>query len=65
MGNKDSVEKSNVKQPSLGRAPTKLVLTSPSQYKGVQQIENRSKDIHLRIMYRSDKAYIPLIRVTR
>jgi hypothetical protein len=39
MENKNIVERSNVKQPSFGKGPTKLVSTSPSQSEGKQQIE--------------------------
>jgi hypothetical protein len=39
-------------------------LSSPSQSKGVQ-VEKLSKDIHLPIVIRSDKAQIPLMGVTR
>jgi hypothetical protein len=65
MGNKDIVERSNIKQPSLGRDPTKLVFTYPSQSKGIEKIEKQNKDIPLSIMCHSDKAYIPLMRATR
>jgi hypothetical protein len=56
MGNKDIVERSNVEQPSLGRGPAKLISTSSSQSKRVQQIEKIKKDIHLPITCCSDKA---------
>jgi hypothetical protein len=63
--NKDIVERSNIEQPSPGRNPTMLVFTSPFQYDGIQQIEERGKEIHLPIMSCYDKVKITLMRVTR
>jgi hypothetical protein len=39
MGGEDVIEQSNVKQPSLGRDPIKLIFTSPAQSRGIQQTE--------------------------
>jgi hypothetical protein len=36
MRYKDIIERSNIKQPSLGEIPTKLVFTSLPQPKGIQ-----------------------------
>jgi hypothetical protein len=37
----------------------------PSQFKGIQQIEERGKEIHLPIINRSQKINIPLMRGIR
>lgn len=50
---------------SLGRDPTKLILTSLARSRGIQQIEERSIDFYLSIMSRSDKAYVPLMGATK
>jgi hypothetical protein len=63
MGNKDIVVRSNIKQLSLGKYPTKLVFATPSQSKGVQQIKERGKKIHLSIMSHSEKVNIPPLKV--
>jgi hypothetical protein len=67
MKNKDiiAIARSNIKQPSLERYPTKLVFATPSQSEGVYQIKERGKEIHHLIMSRSVKVNIPLMRVTR
>lgn len=64
MENKNIVVWFVVKQPFLGRNPTKLVFTSLSQYEGMQQMEDQGKDIHLPIVSRSRIVNIPLIRGT-
>jgi hypothetical protein len=61
MGDMDVIERSNVKQPSLGRDPAKLVFTSPTHSREVQQTE----DIHPPIMNHSNKAYVSLMGASR
>jgi hypothetical protein len=39
MGNYDIIERSDIRQPSVGRSLTRLVFTTPSQSDGIQQIE--------------------------
>jgi hypothetical protein len=65
LGKKDIVVWFDVEQLSLGRNPTKLVFTTPSQYEGMQQIEKRGKEIHLPIVSRSWRVNIPLMKGTR
>jgi hypothetical protein len=73
MRYREVIERSNIKHPSLEGIPTKLVFTSLPQSKRIHQViyqkkkiqvEKLSKDIHLPIMSISDKAYIPLMRIT-
>jgi hypothetical protein len=63
MRNKDIAVRFYIKQPYSGRYPTKLVFATPSQVKGVQQIEKRGKRIHLPVVSRSKKVNILLMRV--
>jgi hypothetical protein len=65
MGSKDIVGRSNIEQFSLERYPTKVFFTTSSQSKGIQQIEEQGKYIHLPIVSCSVKVNIPLMRVTR
>jgi hypothetical protein len=65
MRDEDILDRSNVEHAFLGGGSTKFVCTSSTQYKGVQQIKKRSKDIHLLILSRYGKAYVSLMGVTR
>jgi len=65
MGNKDIVIWFDVEQPSLGMNPTKLFFIILSQSKGMQQIEEQDKVIHLPIVSCSQKVNIPLMKGTR
>jgi hypothetical protein len=60
---KDIVVWFNIKPPSLGRYPLKLVFTTPFQSKCVQQIEERGKKIHLLVVSNSKIFNIPLMRI--
>jgi hypothetical protein len=65
MENKDIVILFDVEQPSLGRNPTKLFFIIPSQFKGMQQIKEQDKMIHLPIVSCSPKVNITLMKGTR
>jgi hypothetical protein len=61
MGGKDIIKQLNIKQPSRQRIPTQLVFSTLSQSNGVQNIEERGKEIYLSILCCSDKIDIPLM----
>jgi len=60
ISNKDIIEGANNEHLFFRWGPQKLVFTFPSHSIGIQQIEERNKDIHLLIVSRSNKAYVPL-----
>jgi hypothetical protein len=64
MGNKNIIVRSHIKQPSPGRYTTKSVLHTPSHFNGIQQSVERSKEICLPIMSRSEEVNIQLMRGT-
>lgn len=65
MGNKNIVVRSDIKQLSLRRNPTKLVFAALSKFVEVQLIKERGKKIHFSIMSCFEKVNIPLTRVAR
>lgn len=61
MGDNNIIIGSNVKQPYPGRNPTNSVITTSSHSNGIQQSEERGKEIYLPMMCRTEKDNIPLM----
>jgi len=65
MGAKSKIERFDLKQPSLGRGPNKVVFHASSHPNRKLQIEERGEGIHLLIMRCSKKTKIPRMRITK
>lgn len=61
MGNKNIVARSNIKQPSPRKTPTKTVFTTQSHSNGIQQSGEWGEYVHLPIVSHSEKINIPLM----